>query len=346
MLNLLLIIAILFVAARVFGWLAERFGAPRVVGEIVAGLVIAPFRAHVPLDLDAQTSLSAILIFAGTAFLFVAGFEIDLTYLKRNLRSALSIGSAGLIVPALCGVSLVFFMPEPFVEKLFGGDEVPTWKLAAMLATVLAISAVPVIAKTLSDLGLLGTRVGTLTISSALFDDLLGWIAVTIVIGSADVWTSLLLGSIAVGAVVRHFSDRRDWGDVGAFKFVRLVLAPIYFASLGWRIDFFEFFDFELVSIVLIVGLASKWFACALAAKLSGLENRESWSIGAAMTSRGAMGIVFATAARDARVISAELHVALIALAVISSLVSGPVIRRLMRESPHLEKGLEKWQPE
>lgn len=350
MFNLLFVIAILFVAARVFGQLATRLGSPRIVGEIIAGLLIAPFRSHVSLGSDEQLWLSMFLTFCGTAFLFVAGFEIDLTHLRRNFRSGFAIGSFGLIVPVLVGTCLVFFGPDLFVARLRGAEGVETWRLAATFATVLAVSAVPVIAKTLSDLGLLTTRLGTLTITSAIFDDVVGWIILTFAVGASNPWTSLLLGAIALGALLRasvpaeSVEKNRAFGVAGGIS--RGVLAPIYFASLGWQVDVLASFDLQIVLVVLVLGFAAKWITCAAVARLSGIESREAWSIGAAMNTRGAMGIVFATAAREAHVISSELHIALITLAIATSLVSGPVIRRLMRPSSLDEKGLEKWQTE
>lgn len=345
MFNLIVVIAILFVAARVLGLVANRFGAPAVVGEVMAGLLLAPLRDWLPLNPDVQVGYRALLIFCGTVYLFVAGFEIDFRHLRHHLRSALAIGSAGLAIPFLAGITLVFFAPPNWVARMSGLQDVPSLKLALTFATVLAISAVPVIAKTLSDLGLLGSRLGALAIASAIFDDMLGWIVLTIVVGSTNIWTSILLGALAIGAIARRATPE-SVPEPKVFDFVRTVLAPIYFASLALRADFTRHFDLEMTMVVLVVGFLTKWIACGGAARLSGIESREAWSLGAALNSRGAMGIIFATTARDAGVISAELHVSLIALAVVTSLVSGPVIRRLMIPSREVGKGLGKWQPD
>ncbi|MEK7356723.1 MAG: cation:proton antiporter [Bdellovibrionota bacterium] len=344
MFNFILVLLILFVVARVFGALAVRVKAPSVVGEIIAGLMVAPCVSLFPLDIAAQTAFSSTMLVFGTAFLFVAGLELNLSHLRRNFRAATQIGLAGLVVPALAGTCAVFFASEGTISRLRGADDVADWRLAAIFATVLSISAVPVIAKTLSDLGLLGSRVGALTISAAVFDDLIGWMVITFVIGSSSSWTALLLGAVAIGVLVKEGAPTIDVKASRAIWVVRSIFAPVYFASLALKVDFIAHFDLELVAFVLALGIASKFFACSLAARFSGIESREAWSIGAAMSSRGAMGLVFATAAREARVISAELYVAFVLLAIISSLLSGPAIRRLMRSSGAPEKGFEKWQ--
>ena len=103
--------------------------------------------------------------------------------------------------------------------------------------------------------------------------------------------------------------------------------------SLGLRADFAANFDFALVATVFAIacaGSAGKLAGCTLAARWSGLPTRESWAVGAAMNARGAMEMAMAVVALQYGIISERLFVALVVMAIGTSALAGPLMKRFI----------------
>jgi Kef-type K+ transport system membrane component KefB len=106
--------------------------------------------------------------------------------------------------------------------------------------------------------------------------------------------------------------------------------APLYFVALGLRVDFLHGFDPWLVALVLAVACIGKVSGASLGARLGGMAPREAWAVGWGMNARGAMEVVLASVALDHGLIDQRLFVALVFMAVVTSGVSGPAMRRLL----------------
>jgi len=111
-------------------------------------------------------------------------------------------------------------------------------------------------------------------------------------------------------------------------QFVSSIFAPIFFAGIGLRADFAAHFDLGLVIAVLIIASVGKIFGCWLAAKLAGFSKRDAWAVGFGMNARGAMEIVLGLLALEAGVITERLFVALVIMALVTSMTSGMLIQR------------------
>jgi mannitol/fructose-specific phosphotransferase system IIA component (Ntr-type) len=103
---------------------------------------------------------------------------------------------------------------------------------------------------------------------------------------------------------------------------------------MALRIDFVAAFDARLTVIVLAIACLAKVVGCAGGARLGGLAWREAVAIGFGMNSRGAMEILLAVLALEAGIINIRLFVALVVMAVVTSLISGPAMSRLLRPQP------------
>lgn len=84
-----LALALVLGCAKLFGWLARLVGQPRVVGEICAGLlaspmVLSPDLVAVVLPGEVKPLLSAVADIGLAAFMFAAGYELDLSMLYRR----------------------------------------------------------------------------------------------------------------------------------------------------------------------------------------------------------------------------------------------------------------------
>jgi Kef-type K+ transport system membrane component KefB len=72
-------------------------------------------------------------------------------------------------------------------------------------------------------------------------------------------------------------------------------------------------------------------------AKLGGLSNKESLAIGFGLNARGAMEIILATLALQANLIGEELYVAIVIMAVITSILAGPMLSWLLKTKSRIE---------
>ena len=390
--------------ARVLGSVCRRFGLPAVIGEIVAGVALGKtVLARVsPRAFDglfhegpAQTMLTGYTTVAVVLLLVVAGLEIDLTVVRKSGRVVLYTGVLGLVIPFAFGYGLGALLPEADLA-----DPGRRGVHAAFLGIALSISALPVIAKTLLDLGLLKTDFGLIVLSAAVFNDLVGWIGFRVLSqlfatggGGAPsaVLTSLLLTVLFVIAalvVVRRVADRLlAWmhgaedavngrvlsmimvlalagasatqalgmhpvfggfvmgiaiGDSPRLRehtrqilhaFVGYVFTPVFFATMALRYDFVAAFDARLVALVVLIACVAKVLGSTLGARLGGLDWRGAFAVGFGMNSRGAMEILLAGLALEAKIINERMFVALMIMAIVTSLISGPALARILRPS-------------
>lgn len=167
-------LAIIIVAAKLFGILARKCRAPQVVGEIVAGLIIGPSI----LGWVAQSDFLAQMAEVGVILLmFSAGLETDLKELLKTGPIAALIACAGVFIPLVCGALLymAFYGVAPWGSEAF-------YK-AVFVGTILTATSVSITVESLKEMGKLKGRVGTTILSAAIIDDVIGIIVLTFVIG-------------------------------------------------------------------------------------------------------------------------------------------------------------------
>lgn len=172
----LLQIGLILGAARLLGELFRRFGQPAVIGELLAGILLGRSLfgrfAHDwhGLIFTQQTGLEYAATIGLVLLMLHTGLETDIRVLRNLGRPAFWTAFFGFTVPFASGYFLGFAIGSPWLTSLF-------------LATALAVSAMPVIAKILMDLNLLKRKVGILTLSSAIVGDTVGWILLAIIAG-------------------------------------------------------------------------------------------------------------------------------------------------------------------
>jgi Kef-type K+ transport system membrane component KefB len=113
--------------------------------------------------------------------------------------------------------------------------------------------------------------------------------------------------------------------------FVMSFFAPIYFISMGMTTNFIRNFDVALVALILVIACVSKIGAVLLGAKAAGMPmDRETWAIGFGLNARGATGIILAGVGLSNRVIDDRIFVAIVVMAMLTSLMSGPAMNYLL----------------
>ncbi len=187
----LLEVAVLVVAARLGAELAERLGIAQVVGELVVGICLGPslfgalwhggFLALFPAE-PLQRGLLEIMGWMGVIFLvIISGLETRLDIMRTAGRAVVSGWIGGFVLPFAMGFGLGWLIPANLI-----GLNVTRPVFALFVGTALAISAIPVIARILLDLGLFQTRIGVIIISTATADDTIGWIVLAAITGLAS----------------------------------------------------------------------------------------------------------------------------------------------------------------
>jgi Kef-type K+ transport system membrane component KefB len=190
LLPVLLQLALIIATARLFALLFRYLGQPAVVGEIAAGLILGPsvlgyffpgvfalvFQpqlgelSRTASDLLLGRVLTGLSQIGLILLLFLVGLEFDFAHLRWNGRTTLAIALAGIALPFALGFGLGVWM-HPQVSS--GGDAVG---FCLFMSTALAITAIPVLARIMLELGITRTRVAAITIAPAAVEDAVGWI--------------------------------------------------------------------------------------------------------------------------------------------------------------------------
>jgi Kef-type K+ transport system membrane component KefB len=157
---------------------------------------------------------------------------------------------------------------------------------------------------------------------------MLGAAAVTESLGIHAVFGAYLAG-IALGQTLER-GEENEAHDV-IFQFAVSFFAPLYFVSIGLRANFASNFDMPLVLLVLLVACVGKVGGASLGAWLGGMRSREALAVGFAMNARGAMEIILASVALESGLIDQRVFVALVVMALVTSAVGGPAMKRLLR---------------
>lgn len=110
-------------------------------------------------------------------------------------------------------------------------------------------------------------------------------------------------------------------------QFVLNFFAPLFFVSIGLRINFIENFDWSITGIVLALAFLGKITGALSGGMLGGITLRNSLATGFGLNARGAMEIILGTLALGAGLISPKIFVALVVMAIITSMTSAPLIQ-------------------
>jgi mannitol/fructose-specific phosphotransferase system IIA component (Ntr-type) len=140
-----------------------------------------------------------------------------------------------------------------------------------------------------------------------------------------------IFGAFLVGVAIGDSPRMRESTRQTLDNFISYIFAPLFFASIGLMVDFRANFDLGLVLVVLLIAFAGKTIGCFCGARLASMGKRESWALGFAMNARGAMEIILGLLALQFGLISERLFVALVVMALVTAIVSGPVMQKILQ---------------
>ena len=190
-------IFLIVVLARILGSLMVRIGQPRVVGEILAGVLLGPTLlgqnlSQVIAPLEARPILSAIATLALILFMFLAGVEFDLKRIGGRGGQAGLLALLCVAVPALLGFPVAQMMHTTAYAGPAGASFLP---FALFIGAALAVTAFPVMAHILMERGELNTPIGALGVATTGLMSVLmfTYIAFAGAVAEANGFSSLLL---------------------------------------------------------------------------------------------------------------------------------------------------------
>lgn len=184
---LMLQLSVILVTCRLFAELARKLNQPGVVGEIIAGIILGPtllgtvfpeiFSFIFPADGNSKLMLEGFTQVAVVLLLFIAGLEVDLHIVWQQGKQALLVSFFALVIPFIIGFSICYYAPG-----FFGVSESDSLVFSLFMATIMGMTALPVIARILMDLNIFKSRLGMLIIASAMIVDLVCWLIFTIIL--------------------------------------------------------------------------------------------------------------------------------------------------------------------
>jgi Kef-type K+ transport system membrane component KefB len=140
------------------------------------------------------------------------------------------------------------------------------------------------------------------------------------------------LGAFLIGAALGGSGREKNEAHDAISYFVLSFFAPIYFVSMGMTTNFITNFNLRMVVIILVAAFISKIGAVLLGAKAAGMRiDREAWAIGFGLNARGATGIILASVGLANHVIDNQIYVAIVIMAIITSMVAGPAMNGLLK---------------
>ncbi len=187
--HVLLCLVLILLLGRWLGKLFIHFGQPRVIGEMVAGIMLGPsLLGHFwpeatafILPPHAQPSLKIIAQIGVVLYMFLVGLELNAGLLKSRAHATVVISHASILMPFLLGAILALWLyPQ------LGTADVSFRSFALFMGVAMSITAFPVLARILTDRRMESTELGVIALSCAAIDDVTAWCLLAFVVGVAN----------------------------------------------------------------------------------------------------------------------------------------------------------------
>ena len=204
--HLFLQMTVILLVCRCVGQLIARVGQPKVVGEMIAGVLLGPsllglIAPSVQYALFPESSFGVLAVVSQIGlvlYMFVVGTHLQRDFIATAFRSAMLISMAGVIVPFALGAALASFL---YTDGRFFAPTVSAWQSMMYLGAAMSVTAFPVLARIIQERGIAGTSLGTLALAAGATDDAIAWCLLAIVLASLNNHAGLAVSAIAGGAV-------------------------------------------------------------------------------------------------------------------------------------------------
>ena len=347
-------LAVILIACRTVGSLMLRIGQPRVIGEMIAGILLGPSVLGLSAPalqtmLFPQRSLgvlSAVSQVGLALYMFVVGMHLRTDFIKRAFGGAMLISLTGVVAPFLLGAGLASLL---YADGRFFTSNVSRWQSMIYLGAAMSVTAFPVLARIIQERGIGGTALGTLALAAGAVDDIIAWSLLGIVLISADrdfgierfvashaVFVAFVTGALMPrGLLTRELIRRIE-------PVASLVLVPLFFAYSGLSTHLNLLWSTELLWVaisVILIASVGKAVGCWGAARLAGRPNREAMAIGALMNARGLMELVILNIGLGRGLITPTLFTVMVTMTLVTTTAAGPLFEWAWRGSAEVPDG-------
>lgn len=175
-------IAIILLATKLLGLLTKRFSMPQVVGALLAGLILGPGVLGVLKETDFLKQISELGVIV---LMFTAGLETSISDLKKTGKASFIIALMGVLVPLAGGFAVSFFCGVGQGEREMLQN--------VFIGIVLTATSVSITVETLKEMGKLSTKAGNVILGAAIIDDILGIVALTVIMSMADSQVNIVI---------------------------------------------------------------------------------------------------------------------------------------------------------
>ncbi|HWX54586.1 MAG TPA: cation:proton antiporter [Verrucomicrobiae bacterium] len=386
--------------AQLFGYVFVKLRQPKVVGEILAGIVVAPaligrlpFASGLVEATKHQANILNFVYWLGLLLLmFLSGAETRQLFNREERREVGWLAIVGTGTPFILGLVLGPWLVRPTLA----GPNGNLISLIIILAVGVAVTSVPVVAKIFSDLKILNTRFARLVLGVAVLEDMVLWLALAVatamagtaalnwrqmsghlistiiffalgltivprmvkrinksrlnviaqhfpvayvlavllvycvIAGALDV--SMVFAAFLAGFAVVHKKRRLFSGALGSIGKVSFAFfIPAYFAIVGLKLDLVRGLSLGMIAAFLIGSCAVKILSVSLAARCAGFRGLDLINLAITTNARGGPGIVLASVAFDAGIISPQFYTTLVLAAVLTSQMAGAWLDYVLR---------------
>jgi Kef-type K+ transport system membrane component KefB len=399
--SVLLVLLLLVGFAQLLGYLFVKLRQPKVVGEILAGIVLGPallgrlpFFSHLIDGAKHQGNILDFVYWLGLLLLmFLSGAETQQLFTREERREVGWLGIVGTGIPFVLGL---IFGPWLIRPELAGpnGNRI---SLIIILAVGVAVTSVPVVSKIFADLKILHTRFARLVLGVAVLEDIALWLALAVATAMAGktalnprsmayhliatiaffvlgltivpriikkinkarfnvvaknspvgyaiavllaycavagaLQVSLVFAAFLAGFAVVHkkrrlFAEALDAIGKVAFAF----FIPIYFAIVGLKLDLIRGVSLWMIVAFVVGTCVVKILSVSLAGRFAGFRGLDLINLAITTNARGGPGIVLASVAFDAGIISAKFYTTLVIAAVLTSQFAGAWLDYVLRK--------------
>ena len=399
--SVLLVLLLLVTLAQLLGWLFVKLRQPKVVGEILAGILIGPavigripFASTITDVVKQQAGILSFIYWLGLLLLmFLSGAETQQLFDRHERREVGWLTIVGTGMPFVLGLIFGRWLIHPALAGPNGNHI----SLIIILAAGVAVTSVPVVSKIFADLKILHTRFARLVLGVAVLEDIVLWLALAVATALAgnralNVWqisshllitsgffvlgltlvprmvkrlnrsrfnvfarqspvayalalllgycvvagaldVSLVFAAFLAGFAVVHkrsglFADAIE--AIGKISFAFFI--PVYFALVGLKLDLVRGLSLWMIIAFLLGSCFVKIASVSLAGRLAGFRGTDLINLAITTNARGGPGIVLASVAFDAGIISPKFYTALVLAAVLTSQFAGAWLDYVLRK--------------
>ena len=189
--NLLMFLIQLFIlltCAKLLGKIFDKYKQPTIAADLLVGIFFGPTvlgrifpsfqNLLFPKDLTQYNMLDTMGWLGIFFLLLIIGMEVNFSSIWKQKGSAIKISMCDVFIPILISGVFIWFLPDKYLIN-------PDYRLlfTIFVATIMTISAMTVTIRVMQDLKILKTDLGFLIVSVLSFNDIIGWLIFTIVLG-------------------------------------------------------------------------------------------------------------------------------------------------------------------